>query len=1003
TGSGRKFIGKVIGADLIIDEITAHARAAFELNNDVDTIIEIGGQDAKFTTLKNGMVTFSVMNSVCAAGTGSFIEEQAHMLGVTLDEYSSRAEHKMAPMASDRCTVFMERDINYYLNVGYSVDEVLASVLHSVRENYLTKVATEGLIGKNICFQGATAKNQALVAAFEQSLNKPIFVSQFCHLTGALGSALLTLEEKFESTAFKGLSLCSKKITVLSEVCNLCRNNCKIKKVDIGGQILAFGFLCGRDYETQRYVVQDTGTFSLIDSRKKCFQIDQKNVPGFKKTLGIPTALYLSEDKLFWKHFFHSLGIKTIICSKDVGSVNRGKRIADSEFCAPLLSFYGHVSYLSTRADLLFLPVLLDSNFIRSGDEAKQYCYFSQFASSLTSISCDSDVRSRSLMPEIGPKSFLNKIELYKVLKSHYEVTYWNISRAYEAAKEFIAECEHKLKKVYQREVENQNDIGVVFLGRPYTILDRTMNKRIPDIFASLEIKAFFQDMLTYDESDVQEVKSLLKEIPWNYATKIIEVATVVAKKRGLYAVYITSFKCGPDSFTAQYFKKIMELYNKPYLILQLDDHGSNVGHTTRIEAAIRSFRNHYTANEQSIITGISLLDDTDTLTSIRDKTLLLPSWDDLIGKMHEAILIRERIDAIMVPLTQKAVKEGPRNNSGQCLPVNLMFQSFVNYIKEHHLDASQVSVWIFQARVACNIAMYPSMLKSLFENHGQGLEKVSVYIGQLSFSDISINASINVYFSYMFGGMLKKMGCKIRPYEVEKGMTDQVIEKSLQLFYRAFLNDRDKVEVVKEVTDLFLGIQTIKMERPKIAILGDLYARDNEIMNQDLIKSIENDGGEVIVTPYNEYIRIIEDSLIRRWFKRGNYKDILTAKTVGKYCLVLENSVFQYFNQVLQEKKPNYNLDVKKILEKFNIKENHSGESFDNLLKIFHLIERYPDISLFVLANPAFCSAGMVTEAMIKEIEKVIEIPIVSLMYDGTGKFQNNKLSPYLYSLNAQ
>ena len=187
TGSGRRIAGKIIGADIEPDEITAHATAACNLNKNVDTIIEIGGQDAKFTLLKDGRVTTSVMNTVCAAGTGSFIEEQAGKLGCPLSEYSKLTEGVSSPVTSDRCTVFMERDINYFLAQGYQRNEILASVLHSVRDNYLTKVASIGKIGNCILFQGATARNKALVAAFEQKLQKPIHVSRYCHLTGALG------------------------------------------------------------------------------------------------------------------------------------------------------------------------------------------------------------------------------------------------------------------------------------------------------------------------------------------------------------------------------------------------------------------------------------------------------------------------------------------------------------------------------------------------------------------------------------------------------------------------------------------------------------------------------------------------------------------------------------------------------------------------------------------------------------------------------------------------
>jgi predicted CoA-substrate-specific enzyme activase len=153
TGSGRKFVGTILGADIALDEITAHARAACELDPEVDTIIEIGGQDSKYTTLRNGMVTFSIMNNVCAAGTGSFIEEQRARLDCPLSEYPARTAGISAPLASDRCTVFMERDINNYLNEGYSVEEALASVLHSIRETISRRLPSRTLSEKRYSFR----------------------------------------------------------------------------------------------------------------------------------------------------------------------------------------------------------------------------------------------------------------------------------------------------------------------------------------------------------------------------------------------------------------------------------------------------------------------------------------------------------------------------------------------------------------------------------------------------------------------------------------------------------------------------------------------------------------------------------------------------------------------------------------------------------------------------------------------------------------------------------
>jgi predicted CoA-substrate-specific enzyme activase len=362
TGAGRKFVGKIVGADLMVDEITAHARAAYKLDPEVDTIIEIGGQDSKFTTMQNGMVTFCAMNNVCAAGTGSFIAEQAQKLGCALNEYSKRAEKKKSPVSSDRCTVFMERDINQHLGEGYPVDEILASTLHSVRDNYLSKVANEANIGAKIFFQGATAKNKALVAAFENKLQKPIHVSKYCHLTGALGSALIIAENNVLKSKFRGISLYTEEIPIESEICNFCHNNCKIKKVLVQGEVVAFGFLCGRDYDTQKFVDNKKGSFDLIKEYKRAFKVNNKPQKYRSNiTVGIPYGLYLSEENVLWTHFFNRLGIKTISSEGIKNATKIGKKIARTEFCTPIPTFYGHVKYLSQKADYLFLPVYLDS------------------------------------------------------------------------------------------------------------------------------------------------------------------------------------------------------------------------------------------------------------------------------------------------------------------------------------------------------------------------------------------------------------------------------------------------------------------------------------------------------------------------------------------------------------------------------------------------------------------------------------------------------------------
>ena len=220
TGSGRKIVGHVIGADAIINEISAHVAGAAHVDPSVDTIFEIGGQDAKYMHVVDGHIRDANMNYVCAAGTGSFVEEQALKLGYKVAEAGPAVLGLQPPRATDRCTVFMEQDLAHLIRTGSTPQEAFAAVMVSVVKNYLNKVVGNRYRSRDkIFFQGATARNPALVAAFERLLGVEIVVSPYCHVMGAYGVALLTRrvmqEQGLAASAFRGLDLDSREITLL--------------------------------------------------------------------------------------------------------------------------------------------------------------------------------------------------------------------------------------------------------------------------------------------------------------------------------------------------------------------------------------------------------------------------------------------------------------------------------------------------------------------------------------------------------------------------------------------------------------------------------------------------------------------------------------------------------------------------------------------------------------------------------------------------------------------
>ncbi len=999
TGSGRKFVGKILNADLIIDEITSHARAAYELNPQTDTIIEIGGQDAKFTLMHNGSVTFSQMNNVCAAGTGSFLQEQANKLGSSLSDYSRKVEEVNAPLASDRCAVFMERDISQFLNIGYSVNEILATALHSVTENYLKKVATEASIGQNICFQGATAKNKSLIAAFEQRLKKPIYVSKYCHLTGALGTALILQEKHINKTGFRGIELYREEIAIETETCTLCTNNCCISLTTVSGEKVAFGFICGRDYETQHYISKNKTGFDLLKNRDKIFSLETGNNLKQDISIGIPATLHLFEELSLWKRFFNNLSIRTITSENYSDSLKTGKSLAGAEFCSPINSIFGHVVYLSDKADYIFLPVLLQTRENSKEDEG-HYCYYTQYIASLVYTLKINDIPNKCLSPLLSlPKGKYHVAQkLLQCLKPLFKngISYFTVFNAFNEALSFYSNQKNQLGDLFKKQFQPDKEISVVLLGRPYIVLSRTLNKGIPDIFNSLGIKSFYQDMISSDDIDTEDITILIKRIPWYFVTKILEAAKIIANTRNLYPVLITAFKCAPDSFIIEYFKKIFNGCQKPYLILQIDEHDSNLGYETRIEAAVRSFKNHASiCNEKPKPEAKQIFPQ--IAKNIADKTLLFPNWDPVVSPLLVSNLKRIGIDARLMKSSELIIKKSMAHNTGQCLPINIIAQEFIEYIEEQKLNPENTMLWAIESKLSCNIRLYPEYIKSILENYGQGLEKAHVYSGLLTHLEISLSACYYAYFAYLLGGLIRMVGYKIRPYEINKGDTDLVIKENVRILEGAFLGKKPMDKAVSEVICMFDRIPCREGNKPKVALFGDFYVCDNDIMNQELIHTIEKAGGEVITTTYTDLVKMSLDNVIRRTIYRGEYITAAQQRMISSCLKLFEDKYYRYFEKYLGPQKVINPKKLEKHLARFNINLYHSGESYENILKIFYFLENYADISLFVQANPAFCCPSLVTEAMTSEIRNITGVPVVTITYDGTNDYKNDVIIPYL------
>lgn len=254
TGSARRLTGLLVGADVVKNEITAHALAAVHFFPDVRTVIEIGGQDSKIIIIRDGLVVDFGMNTVCAAGTGSFLDQQALRLGIPIETFGEHALRSESPVrVAGRCTVFAESDMVHKQQLGYSIPDIVAGLCEALVRNYLNNVAKGKEIQRPILFQGGVAANSGIKRALERELKAEIEVPPFYSVMGAIGSALLAREKMEGSTPsrFKGFGIVEVPCRTRNFICKDCENACEVVEFMVEEKTLSYwSDRCGR-WESQ--------------------------------------------------------------------------------------------------------------------------------------------------------------------------------------------------------------------------------------------------------------------------------------------------------------------------------------------------------------------------------------------------------------------------------------------------------------------------------------------------------------------------------------------------------------------------------------------------------------------------------------------------------------------------------------------------------------------------------------------------------------------------------
>ena len=600
TGSGRELIGELVGADTVNNEITAHKTGAEFLAKTMlkaqpDTIFEIGGQDSKYISLEKGVVVDFAMNEACAAGTGSFLEERAEELGISIkNEFARLALSSRQPVKlGERCTVFMQQDVAAHQQRGANKADLAAGLAYSIVYNYLNRVVRGRKIGEVIFFQGGTAYNDAIAAAFARVLNKRIIVPPYNGVIGAVGMALLAREKVMLTDApskFRGFNLDKVDYTLKEFTCKACTNFCQMQEFNVEGEKTYWGDQCSDKFRRPRADQQKPVIEDLLGLyRQLFFQGYDPTSPG-KATIGFPRGMYIYEQFPFWHTFFTNLNYRVLLSDEsNARIVKSGIEACVSEPCLPIQSYHGHVrDLLEKKVDWLFIPntISADTSFKNVNS------YYCPWGQTLPFVLKSSPMLEEQAAKFISPPLRFREgpADLLKALTEHLKPLgekRKDIERALDLAYEKQNTVKQKLLAAGEKallRLQQSGEIGIVLVGRTYNVYDRGLTLDIGNKLRNYYgVNVIPVDFLPVDEVDISDINT---NMYWNYGRKIIAAARIVGKYPNLHIIYITNFKCGPDSYVKHY---ITGTSNKPFLTLQFDGHGNDAGYITRCEAYLDS------------------------------------------------------------------------------------------------------------------------------------------------------------------------------------------------------------------------------------------------------------------------------------------------------------------------------------------------------------------------------------------------------------------------------
>ncbi len=903
TGYGEALLKAAFRLDDGEVETVAHSTAAAFFDPQVDCVLDIGGQDMKCIRLKEGAIDTVILNEACSSGCGSFIENFAVSLGLTVQEFADEALFAKAPIdLGTRCTVFMNSNVKQAQKEGAPVADISAGLAYSVIKNALFKViklSDAKQLGRHIVVQGGTFYNKAVLRAFEKIAGVEVVCPDISGVMGAFGAALIA-RERYDGTEssmrsfdkIANLSYRSKAVR-----CGGCENNCMLTVNTFeDGEKLISGNRCEK--KVSNHHADHTGANLFEYKRQRIFGYTPlTESEATRGVIGIPRVLNMYENYPYWATFFKELGFRIVLSpfsSRSIYEMGMESIPSESE-CYPAKLSHGHVQWLFEHGiDTVFHPCVY-YEYQETPDADNHYncpmvtSYAENLKNNVEAVTTGQMKYLRPFIAFTSEKIAANRLVLF--CKKEWNIPAHEVKAAARKAWEELRKAKADIRDEGARvlgEMRRGHRRGIVLAGRPYHI-DPEINHGVPEMIASYGFDVFTEDSLPFDTINRERPLRVVDQ--WVYHSRLYNAAEFVCQHDDLELVQLFSFGCGLDAVTTDQVQEILEASGKLYTVLKIDEVGNLGAARIRIRSLIAAVNMRCTRHIVADPKPIKYV-RTEFTKQMHDEgyTILAPQMSPIHFNLLEPVFEKFGYHVKMLNnATRKAVDVGLQYvNNDACYPSIVMTGQMMEAVLSGEYDTDKLALLMTQTGGCCRASNYVGFIRHALDK--AGLSHIPVISLNANGMEKNEGFSLNPKMllqglrGLVLGDLMMRCLYRTRPYEKVKGAANTLRDKWQNTCIEWFAADKPELSY-KELCQMIVEeFDTLELDesitKPKVGVVGEILVKYMPLANNYLVDYLEQEGAEAVVPDFMDFLAMfLYDKDYKHKYLGRSYAQTLIAK----------------------------------------------------------------------------------------------------------------------------